>query len=196
MTGRLCLAWVVALSGLPLLPFLTRGLVLGLLHRGWMGQIVPEGVNDRDTHRTMVLALAGFSFSGLLAISVADATLRQDLRLSVYYLLVSFLSYFFALNLQGWKYLRWHDAILSDGLIEAASLSLLASVVAVVWQGNPNTNYAFAIAAAAAIVWLIDHVVRLRLTGEALRAKEEAGQLNTEAPRKEGIRWVMTKRGK
>ena len=92
----------------PLVPLVSRAL-LCVKHRTQMSEILSEEENDRESHRSHILALAGFSFTGLLAIAVLDATLLQDFHYAVYYLLVSFLCYLSALNFQGYKSKRWHD---------------------------------------------------------------------------------------
>ncbi|MBW2620863.1 MAG: hypothetical protein JRC56_05985 [Deltaproteobacteria bacterium] len=89
-----------------------------------MSEIPSEEEQDRESHRSHILTLAGFSFTGLLAIAVLDATLVQDFRFAVYYLLVSFLCYLSALNFQGYKSKRWHDQ-LATALMDVASLSLM-----------------------------------------------------------------------
>ena len=113
---------------IPFIPFITRG-ILSLRFRPKMSETLAEDENDRESHRTLILALAAFSFAALLAIAVLDTT-TQRFRLPTYYLLISFLSYYFALNLQGYKFARWHDQ-LGDALVEAASLSLILAVMAV-----------------------------------------------------------------
>ena len=154
---------------IPFIPFITRG-ILSLRFRPKMSETLAEDENDRESHRTLILALAGFSFAALLAIAVLDTT-TQRFRLPTYYLLISFLSYYFALNLQGYKFSRWHDQ-LGDALVEAASLSLILAVMAIVWVSYPNELFTWAVSVLALGVWLADHIIRLSLSARYLRAGE------------------------
>lgn len=104
---------------LPWIPFLTRG-ILCLVFWRQMGDELPEAALDREEHRSVILALAGFSFTGFAAVCVVDATTHLNLYFSTYYLLVSFLAYFSALDFQGWKHLRWHDQF-ATALVESAN---------------------------------------------------------------------------
>ena len=169
---------------IPFIPFITRG-ILSLRFRPKMSETLAEDENDRENHRTLIMALAGFSFAALLAIAVLDTT-TQRFRLPTYYLLISFLSYYFALNLQGYKFARWHDQ-LGDALVEAASLSLILAVITVVWATYANEPFAWFVIILALAVWLVDHVIRLWLSARYLRAGEahEERQGNPPQPREE-----------
>lgn len=157
------------LYSLPAFPFVTRS-CLGIYFRRQMMDVVPEEENDRETHRSLILALAGFSFSGLLALTIVDATVQINLQFSVWYLLVSFLCYFSALNLQGYKFCRWHDQF-GDALMESASLSLMLAISAIVLTSNSRTPNAFLITIFSVGVWLIDHLIRVRLSFKYLQAR-------------------------
>lgn len=154
--------------GAPAIPFITWGIVCWVFRR-CMKDRLTEAEIDRNNRRSIILALAGFSFTGLLAIAVVDATTRQNLQLSVYYLMVSFLSFFFALNLQSYKFHRWHDQF-GNALFESATLSLLLSVAAVALSTYPGTLYSIGITTLALAVWALDHVIRLRLMWLYFRA--------------------------
>ena len=93
--------------------------------------------------------------------------------LPLFYVFVSFLSYFVALNIQSYKSKRWHDQC-GDALADTGSLSLVAAVAAVVLQapvGAPGTRTALAAIAAGA--WVCDFLVRLSLEVQYLRHLEE-----------------------
>ncbi len=181
---------VEAWLGVLVLPFLTRLLAFGLCCRGELGAAMGEEENDRDTHRTILLALAALSFTGIFALSVADTALRQGLLLPILFLTSSFLCYFFALNLQGWKYARWHDVLIGDSFYEAGSLALLLSLVALIWQTNPWESYAWGIAAFASLGWLVDHYKR---TSGMVRYLWEKATVDKQ--QKGETAWVVTRRG-
>lgn len=153
---------------LSLIPFLTRFAMVLFSSpvRKSMKRSLETAERDSEAHRTLILALAGFSFSALLAVVVVDATTtsgtRPDFHLTVFYLLISFLCYLVALNLQGYKFWGWQDW-LSDALIEAASLSLLASVIALLWGSQYSLTIKVVCTVLATMAWSVDHVVRLRL---------------------------------
>ncbi len=167
--GRICVSISPAILwyAVPLFPLATRGLV-ALVFRDAMQQHVHDPVGIRQTNRSLILALAGFSFAGLLGIAVADAALEKDLRFSLYYLLVSFLFYFFALDIQRFLLWQWiHQS--SEALIEAASLSLLLSVVSAVLATKGVTTYAIGITVVALAGFALNHTVHLFLTIRGLR---------------------------
>lgn len=159
----------------PLAPLLGRALLF-FRFRPLMGKGVGEGVADRVEHRTFIVTLTGFSFTGLLAIAVVDAAIQQSLHLSVFYLLVSFLGYLFALNLQAYKALWWHDQ-LADYLIEAATLSLLLSVIAIVWTSKQPDAFKYLVTILALAVWLLDYIIRVTIMWGFFKGIKEAGHV-------------------
>jgi hypothetical protein len=66
-----------------------------------MVEIVKEEENDREGHRTVILALVGLSFAGLFGIAVVDVASQQNLQLSMYYLLIKYLDRFMLMYLHG-----------------------------------------------------------------------------------------------
>ena len=138
--------------------------------RAHMFDDLPEEQNDREAHRSLILALAGFSFSALLALVVLDATLRHDFHFAVYYLLVSFLCYFFALNLQGYKHLRWHDQV-GTALMDAASLCLILAIVSIIVSAKHEKSLYLGLSGLAVFIWLLDYVIRLLLLLKYLKSK-------------------------
>ena len=143
-----------------------------------MKDVVPEDENDRDSHRALILALAGFSFTGLIGVAVVDAKVQLHLEYAVYFLFVSFLCFFFALNLQGYKFRRWHDQV-SDALIEAATLSLMSCIAVVALKIYPTTFVAYFIAVSATIVWILDFWLRVSRMTIYLQGVKQANRLKT-----------------
>lgn len=154
---------------IPFFPFVTRSIVIFIFRRQMRNKL-SEAESDRESHRSVILALAGFSFTGVLGLAVVNATLKHDLRLSIYYLLVSFLSYLFVLNLQGYKYNRWHDQV-GNAVMESASLALLLSIVAIVFSLSTSIIYQVGLTIMTVAVWLVDHSIRLYLSIKYLREK-------------------------
>jgi len=152
---------------LPFLPFLTRG-ILCYRFRTKMTISLRNQELDKESHRTYILAMAGFSFSGLLAMVVLDVSLPQDFHFAVYYLLISFLSYIVSLNLQGYKALRWQDQ-LATAFMDSASLCLILSVLSILYSQNFVKSFAYTLTIIAISIWLIDHVIRLRIWWKFLK---------------------------
>ncbi len=151
----------IILYSTPILPLFSRA-VLCLWHHEQMKEILTEAELDQEAHRSHILVLAGFSFTGLLAISVLDATLRKDFHFAVFYLLVSFLCYFFALNLQSYKARRWHDQF-ATAIMDSASLSLILAIVSILYLPAFNPNFSLGSSTLALFVWVTDHVIRLKI---------------------------------
>jgi hypothetical protein len=126
---------------------------------------------DRAGARAIILPLAGFSFSALLALVVLDANRIEGLRSPIYLLLASFLAFYSSLNLQSYKVRRWEDQ-LATGLKEAGAGWLLLSVVAVVQASPAAGSYKTLVAAPAIVVWVADLAIRLTLDYRHLRDHE------------------------
>jgi hypothetical protein len=171
---------------LPFVPFATRGLIF-LIFRNYIAERIELSVEYRAAERSFILALAGFSFSALLALAVVDASLPElPLRLEVYYLLISFLCYFSVVNLQKYKDKGWHEQ-LELTLMDTASLSLLLSVSAIIFAANPDTAYGYIVVILALGVWLIDHVIDEKNWVTHLNQKRKATKTDEEA-KKKGMR--------
>jgi len=157
---------------IPWIPFLTRSL-LSLVYRQHMRETLPEEALDRDSYRTMILAFAGFSFTGLLGVAVVDSMVRYlDLRMSSYFLMVSFVTFLAAYDLQGYKCFRWQDQ-LGDALVESARLALIFSVLVVEAR---HANPAFMVVTMGALVlFSVDHLTRLYIVGRFLHLKGKTG---------------------
>jgi hypothetical protein len=121
-----CWVWY----SIPFLPLSTQ-LVFIATGGSWMREHLPSEEQDREQHRSLILGMAGFSFTGLVALVVLDSTVQQNLELPIYCLFLSFLGYLSAMNLQSYKFFRWIDHV-SDGLRDTAGFSLVLAVVQVV----------------------------------------------------------------
>lgn len=159
---------------LPSLPLLSRVIVI-IRFKAFMRDALSEEANDRSNHRTLIVALAGFSFTGLLGLVALPGALSER-ALPIWYILVSFLSYFSALNLQGYKAYRWHDQI-GDALYDMASLCLIASVITYILKSELPLAFRIIATALAVIVWVIDFSIRIRSNVSYLFAKEKANDL-------------------
>jgi len=154
----------------PLVPLLTRG-VLYLRFYPMMAHILGEEEQKREAHRSHILALAGFSFTGLLALVVLDSALSEDFHVAIYCLLVSFLCFLFALSLQGYKSTRGQDQ-LGTVLMDAATFCLVLSVISILSSKTPRSRFVCVLSLAAVVIWLLDHLVRVRLQWKYLKAKK------------------------
>jgi FtsH-binding integral membrane protein len=143
-----------------LTPVATRGFLMFRFRKHGATDLPVEQLN-REGHRGLILALAGFSFTGLIALAVLDQALQKNFELATVYLVVSFMAFMLALNMQSYKSRRWQDDV---GTIAAdvAMLSMLLSVLAILLTGRPSPMIRI-VAALGLLIWLVDHVVRLRI---------------------------------
>lgn len=159
----------------PLLPILTRAFLL-IRFRLFTEDLLPEEAHERSEQRSLILALAGFSFTGLLALVVIDSTMAQKFNLAIFYLLTSFLGFMWSLNLQGYKARRW-EASLAVGLIEMGSLSLLLAVISILWLPTFDRVFSVALSLFALFIWGLDHFLRLKFEYKYLEEKEKASRV-------------------
>jgi hypothetical protein len=175
---------------LPVIPIGIR-LIFGVIHWRRFRDPLSPGEADAESHRTVVVALAGFSFTGLMALVVVDAATRTNYQLAIYFLLVSFLCYLFVLNLQGYKLRRWHDAA-GDAVLESASLSLIMAVISAMRAARLESSFVLVTAFLSILVWGLDFLVRVilshqhlsRIGGQYDRAKEKPHPPTTKANRR------------
>jgi len=144
----------------PLLPAAAR-LCLVYRHRQFMQEALSAAEQQQEEHRTVILALAGFAFTGALALPAYGVSANVDVLLPTFYVVLSFLCYVGALNAQAYKYARWHDQ-LASGLADVASFCLLGATVGMVMLLRPSTLYLVTICSVALAVWLVDLVARMR----------------------------------
>jgi hypothetical protein len=157
---------------LPLLPFLWRG-TLACCYWPLMGDSLPEQVTARDSHRTLLAALAGFSFAGLLGLVALPGELSTR-PLPVWFMLVSFIGLLGALNLQGYKAFRWHDEI-GDALMETGTLGMILSVISFIAASDLSFGLKLSSALVAATMWTADALIRVRAELSYLRAQKKKG---------------------
>ena len=136
-----------------------------------MTEIPDEAEQDREGKRALILAFAGFSFTGVIALIVLEPAIKQTVKLAVYFLMVSFLSYLWALNLQGYKASRWQDEI-AAALADAGSLCLIFALVSLLLQSAFPNVFVYSTSALALAVWIVDHLIRLRIDSRYYRARE------------------------
>jgi len=155
-TANFAVLWWALAAAVPLL---TRGITT-VVFRAAMHQQLKEANLARDAYRAFILALAGFSFTGMAALAVLDSSVQRKFSLAILYLVVSFLSFVAALNWQIYKQVRWQHE-LAGALIEVAILSMLLSVVAIVCVSAFPIGIKWAIGATAVVIWASDHIARL-----------------------------------
>jgi hypothetical protein len=167
----------------PAAPLVSRGL-LCLRWRRCMNDVLPEPAQERDLHRTTVLALAGFSFTAVVGLSVLDLGTRSNLQLSVWYGLVSCVCYLGAFNLQAYKVRRFQDQF-GMALIEAGSLALALTLLSLLFSSKFDSSFQWAAVLLAIGFWLTDHVTRLVIDYRILKDTVKPKRIE-EDERKEG----------
>jgi len=148
-----------------------------LWFHGQMGDVLSEMEQDRETNRALIIAFAGFTFTGAVALIVLEPSIRQTVKWGVYFLLVSFLSYLWSLNLQAYKNVRWQSEAAS-ALTDAGSLCLVFAVVSLLFHSSFPTPFIYATSSLALSVWVVDHLIRLWIDGRYyhLTEKGKAGR--------------------
>lgn len=141
------------------IPILTRGLMYWR-HRKVMRESICEDEKDRDTHRSVIIPMGGFSFTALLALAISDAKFNIGLRVPIMFLVISFTAFYFAMNMQSYKHTR-RDDLVATAAYDLAMLCLFLAVAHIVLS-NVNLGLTRFWAVIALIFWLIDHVIRCR----------------------------------
>ena len=185
---------------IPFTPLITRLLLLFLFWDIRKELLRPDQI-ARESTKSFVLALAGLSFTGVIAIAVVDSVNQSNFRITVFYLLISFLCYLIALNMQDYKFFVSRD-VWSNTLIDIATLSLICTAVTVVFLAGYGVVFQSVVLIVAITGWLADHILRIRYTfndfrkfrrkaerrNEQLRAAQSAGmgtpavEMGTAAP--------------
>lgn len=156
------------------MPFLVTGLLI-LQFRKIMLDVMPSAQLQRTDHRSFISVLIGFSFSALLAIIVFQSTSSLDLHIIIYYLYISFIFYYLALNIQSYKAVRWHDKI-SDTFVGAATLSLFLSVASCLNAVKPfRWIYSFLILGGF-LAWAFNYCRRLNIEWKFLTEEAKADE--------------------
>jgi hypothetical protein len=134
-----------------------------------MDELISEAEKDRDTHRSVIIPMGGFSFTALLALAITDAKFNVDLRVPIVFLVISFTAFYFAMNMQSYKNTRRDDLIASTAY-DVAMLCLFLAVAHILLS-NVDLGLTRYWAVIALIFWLIDHVVRCRFDWKYLSEK-------------------------
>ncbi len=146
----------------PFLPLFSRG-ALAAEYFDIKNELISKEQRAGDSYRAIILGMAAFSFAGVVGIVALDAARQSELQIPVFYVLVSFLCYLSALNMQEYKFFVSRD-ILSDALVDVANLSLLCCVMALVFSANYGVLYKGVVVGLGVLAWLPDHLVRLKYT--------------------------------
>jgi hypothetical protein len=125
-----------------------------------MRQVPPEQAQERDVNRSFILSLAGFSFTAVAGFSVLQANERIALQLPTWYVLLSFVAYITTLNVQSYKSNRLQNQI-ATALVEVATISLMLSLVALLFAASFDHIFQWAAAIITLAAWSIDHCLRL-----------------------------------
>lgn len=155
---------------LPLVPVLPRSWLLWRFGQ-FMAEDLPDTERATAEHRTVILALAGFSFSAAIALAAYGASSSVNVLLPTYYVVVSFFCYLGALNTQAHKYLRWHDQV-GSALADVATIALILAVLGMVATLNPPTAYLLILAVLALLVWSVDSYLRFSAWYSYFRGRE------------------------
>lgn len=151
-------------SWLYLLPFVPSVLRAALVikYRTFMKEKLSNEEQQRSQHRSLILALAGFSFTTSLALPAYGVSAKVDVLIPTFYVVLSFLFYLAALNIQGYKFRRWHDQ-LASGFVDTATFCLLLTVMGMAILLPFPTPVILVLAAVATLVWSFDIVARFRI---------------------------------
>lgn len=125
---------------------------------------LPEEAQERDVQRAFILSLAGFSFTAVAGLAVLDATIRVTLQLPTWYVLLSFVAFVSALNMQSYKSKRWHNQF-ATALLEVGTLSLMLALAALLFNASFSILFQWIATIITLAAWLIDHLFRLFLDG-------------------------------
>jgi len=144
---------------LPFFPITTRFFLI-LAFRTLAADTLSECELDRDRHRTVILALAGFSFTATIALFVLHSSTKLELGLPIYHVLLSFSVSLMAMNVQSYKSSRWHDQ-LATALNEVATLSLALALASMIFYNPFSASLRNALLVIASLPWFLDHIIRL-----------------------------------
>ncbi len=159
---------------IPVIPFITRGLI-ARKYVDIMSRRLTKDQRSNPNYQSFLIAMTGYSFAGIVAITVLkEDDLLTKLQLPMFYLFISFLSYFAALSLEGYKFYISRD-LLSDMLTDIGSLSLVCFVVSFVLISKYGRAYKIATFIIAFIVWSADYIIQLRYTTKAYEGIRQGG---------------------
>ncbi|MHA1874877.1 MAG: hypothetical protein ACTSUC_00355, partial [Promethearchaeota archaeon] len=153
------------------LPIMVR-IIFAIIIRKNLNDFLPEKENDRTDIRSYTLSLAGFTFAALIALVFIETKNQRDCQVPIYFVFISFIFYLFALNIQGYKSRRWHD-LLSDTLLETASLCLIVTVISLLFITSLDRIFIYLISSFSILVWLTDFVIRVTILKHYYDKKKE-----------------------
>lgn len=178
---------------IPLVPVATR-LVLFFAFWETRKEVLRPDQIARESTKSFALPMAGLSFTGVVAIAVLDSVRQSNFRIPVFYMLISFLCYLIAVNMQDYKFFVSRE-VLSNTLIDVATLGLICTAVLFVFSADYGQAFKIFVLVLAAIGWLTDHILRLRYTyvdlerfRRKVRNRNEQQQLREEQLRVEQLR--------
>jgi len=145
----------------PFFPLVLR--IIHMLHfKEHMNETRTGEAAQRDKHRSYLLSMMSLSFAALLALVVINKELQGDYFMPIYYSLIAFLSYFTSLNIQGYKYLVWHDEIV-DISLETGNLCLIFIIISIVYYSGLSPSFKAVMIIISLLIWLIDFFIRILL---------------------------------
>ncbi|MGA2587329.1 MAG: hypothetical protein ABSF88_09945 [Candidatus Aminicenantales bacterium] len=144
---------------LPMIPFITRS-ILFIKYFSKMGGQITNEEKDRESHRSYILPLAGFSFAGLIGLIVVDASKLIHYSYPIYYIFLSFIFFIFSANLQSYKSRLWEDQI-ATGCIDIANFCLILCIISLLFAAHIDKTMTYTLAVIAFILWLFDHIMRM-----------------------------------
>ncbi len=117
-----------------LMPAIAR-IVLVVKYQNASFEQIGEPERNTSEHRGMFLTLAGFSFSALFALVLAATSSSANIQLignSILLMLLSFIMFYGAFTIEGFKYYRW-QVDLVDVMSDIGRLALLLSVLTAIY---------------------------------------------------------------
>jgi len=158
------------------IPLITRA-ALYWFNRGEMSRdLTTEAEKDRETHRGVIIPMAGFSFTALIALAVTDANFDIDLSVPIALLVISFTGFYAAMNIQSYKHTIRADQI-GTTAYELATLCLFVAVANVI-VSNHSLGPSKYLAVAALLIWFVDHGIRLVSDWRYLSESKEWGTVD------------------
>lgn len=143
----------------PFAPAAIRGLCL-IPFRRLLPVTLGEPVLAREEHRNYIIALAGFTFAGLVALVVLDAANIGAMMFPIYDLFVSFVCFTSALSLQHYKATRWQDQ-LGTALADVGAFAQYVAVLNLLQLSHLPPLLLALLFAASLAAWLADFRARL-----------------------------------
>jgi hypothetical protein len=152
--------WIALLHLVPAVPLLTRGAIM-VVFRELADEVLSEEAMERDSGRNVSLALAGFSFSAVVALVFLESHAGSSLILPLYFLFLSFIAFLTSSAGEGYKLIRWHDQAVAAAR-EAGSLSLIMGVIVLLRVSTLPASYRIFLSLVGIGAWLLEHLMYLR----------------------------------